>query len=199
MAKLLREKEKYFLFVVKSTVVPTTTEKVIIPILKRLSKKTIGQDFGVCYNPEFLREQNPYKDFVNPDRIVIGSYDEKSAKILERLYKSFKAPIIKTDLRTAEMVKYANNCFYATKISFFNEFHIVCEKLGIDSDIVRKTVQMDRYYSTHPWFHGKSFGGNCLPKDLNAFRGFCKKKQDLDTVLLNAVWKVNQKIRNFEK
>jgi len=198
MSKLLKNREKYFLFVVKSTTVPLTTEKHLIPILEKYSGKKAGKDFGVCYNPEFLREDDAYQDFINPDRIVIGEYDKKSGKILEGLYKTFKKPIIRTDLKTAEIAKYANNCFYATKISFFNEFHMVCKNLGIDSNLVRKIVQMDRYYSNHPWFHGERFGGNCLPKDLNAFVGFCKNKRIHDPVLLKAVWKVNKEIDGFE-
>lgn len=194
ISKLLKNRKKYFLMIIKSTIVPTTTDEDIIPIIEKYSGKKVGKDFGICYNPEFLRERYAYQDFLKPDRIIIGEYDKKSGNILKKLYKPFKTPILRTDLRTAEMVKYANNCFYATKISFFNEFHIVCKKLGINSNFVRKAVQMDKFYSTHPWSHGKKFGGNCLPKDLKAFIGFCSKNHIHNPVLLNAVWKVNEKI-----
>jgi UDPglucose 6-dehydrogenase len=137
IAKISQTKRNYFLIVIKSTVVPTTTEK-MITLFEKQSGKKVGIDFGMCFNPEFLRENNAFEDFMNPDRIVIGEYDKKSGDILEDIYRKFNCPILRTSLRTAEMVKYANNCFYATKISFFNEIHMMCQKLGIDSNFVRK-------------------------------------------------------------
>lgn len=171
-----------------------TTEKVIIPIFEKYSGKKAGKDFGVCFNPEFLQEKRAYEDVINPDRIVIGEYDKKSGDILEKIYKPFNAPIIRTDIRTSEMVKYANNCFYATKISFFNEIHMMCQKVGIDSVTVRKVVQMDKYYGVHPWEHGHAFGGKCLPKDLNAIIGLFNHQRIHNPVLLKAVRKVNSRI-----
>ncbi len=193
-SRLCRSKKDYLLVVMKSTVVPTTTENTIIPLIEKYSGKKAGIDFGVCFNPEFLREAHPFEDFMNPDRIVIGEYDKKSGDILEKLYKPFNAPIIRTDLKTAEMVKYANNCFYATKISFFNEIHMMCQKIGVDSVAVRKVVQLDKFYGTHPWEHGHSFGGKCLPKDLNAIIAFFNHKHIHNPVLLKAVRKVNEEI-----
>ncbi len=191
LSKECKDKKDYFLIVVKSTVTPMTTENIIIPLIEKYSNKKVGNDFGVCFNPEFLREANPYEDFMNPDRIVIGEYDKKSGDILEQLYLPFNCPIIRTNLNTAEMAKYANNCFYATKISFFNEIHLICQKIGIDSNIIRKIVQLDKFYGTHPWEHGHSFGGKCLPKDLNAVIAFFKRANIHDPVLLKAVRKVN--------
>ncbi len=194
LSKECKDKRDYFLIVVKSTVIPITTENIIIPLIEKYSNKKVGSDFGVCFNPEFLRETNPYEDFMNPDRIVIGEYDKKSGDILEQLYSPFKCPIIRTNLRTAEMTKYANNCFYATKISFFNEIHLMCQKIGIDSNIIRKIVQMDKFYGIHPWEHGHSFGGKCLPKDLNAVIALFNEGHIHDPVLLKAVRKVNEDI-----
>ncbi len=193
----VKGRKGYFLIVVKSTVVPTTAEKVILPLIEKHSGKKAGRDFGFCNNPEFLREKHAYEDFMSPDRIAIGEYDKKSGDMLEELYKSFRCPIIRTNLRTAEMIKYANNCFYAAKISFFNEIHIICEKLDIDSGIVRKAVQLDRFYATHPWFHGQPFGGVCLPKDLGALIGFCNHGGIHDPVMLKSVWKINETIKGF--
>ena len=194
LAKLCKDKQKYFLIVIKSTITPTTTERIIIPIIEKYSNKKIGKDFGVCFNPEFLRDNNAFEDFMNPDRIVIGEYDKISGDTLEKLYSHFKCPIVRTDLRTAEMAKYANNCFYATKISFFNEIHMMCQKIGIDSNAVRKIVQLDKYYGTHPWEHGHGFGGKCLPKDLNAMIAMFNEGHIHDPILLKAVRNVNEKI-----
>ncbi len=194
LSKECKDKKDNFLIVVKSTVIPMTTENMIIPLIEEYSNKQVGTDFGVCFNPEFLRENNPYEDFMNPDRIVIGEYDKKSGDILEQLYSPFKCPIIRTNLRTAEMTKYANNCFYATKISFFNEMHLMCQNIGIDSNILRKIIQMDKFYGIHPWEHGHSFGGKCLPKDLNAIIALFNEGHIHDPVLLKAVRKVNEDI-----
>lgn len=192
LSELCRDKDKYFTIVIKSTVLPMVTENIIIPLIEKYSYKKAGKDFGVCFNPEFLRDENPYEDFMEPDRIVIGEYDKKSGDILENIYSSFKCPIIRTNLRTAEMAKYANNCFYAAKISFFNEIHLMCKAIDIDSDTIRKVVQMDKFYSIHPWEHGHSFGGKCLPKDLNAIITQFNDNHIHDPVLLKAVREVNQ-------
>lgn len=196
ISELLTDKNEYFLVVVKSTVIPMTTENIIIPIIEKYSGKKIGKDFGVCFNPEFLRDAYAYEDFMNPDRIVIGEYDKRSGDTLEELYLQFNCPIIRTDLKTAEMTKYANNCFYATKISFFNEIHMMCQAIGVDSQVIREVVQTDKFYGTHPWEHGHSFGGKCLPKDLNAMIAMFNEGHIHDPVLLKAVRKVNEKIDN---
>jgi UDPglucose 6-dehydrogenase len=194
LARSLACSKKYFLVVVKSSVIPTTTEKIIIPLFEKNSGKKAGRDFGVCFNPEFLRAKFAYEDFMEPDRIVIGEFNKKSGDVLKKLYETFKCPIIRTDLRTAEMSKYANNCFYSTKISFFNEIHLMSKELGIDSETVRKIVQLDKFYSNHPWYHGKKFGGACLPKDLDAAISFFNEKHIHNPILLKAVRKVNEQI-----
>lgn len=198
LAKAVAQRNDYFIVVVKSTVVPTTTESVILPLLEEHSGKKAGEGFGLCFNPEFLREKSAYSDFINPDRIIIGQHDKKAGDMLEDIYRPFGCPAIRTDLKTAEFIKYANNCFYSAKISYFNELHLVCQKLGIDSEIVRRAVQMDRFYPTHPWAHGKHFDGKCLPKDLSAFIRFCTDNNIHNPVLLKAVENVNYTIKRAE-
>jgi UDPglucose 6-dehydrogenase len=192
-----RNRNDYFLVVVKSTVIPMTTENIVVPLLEEYLNKKAGVDFGVCFNPEFLNEAHPYEDIMNPDRIVIGEIDRRSGDTLFQLYETFTCPIVRTNLRTAEMVKYANNCFNATKISFFNEMDFMCKKVFIDSDTIRQIVQMDRYYGIHPWKHGNSFGGKCLPKDLNAIIAAFDKIHE--PVLLKSVRRVNEQIAERER
>jgi UDPglucose 6-dehydrogenase len=132
LAEGLKEKDGYHVVVVKSTVVPTTTEEEIIPILEEVSGKKAGEDFGVCMNPEFLREGTALQDFLDPDRIVIGELDERSGDQIEEMYSGFDAPIMRTSLKAAELIKYASNSLLATKISFINEIGNLCKELGID-------------------------------------------------------------------
>jgi UDPglucose 6-dehydrogenase len=158
----------YRLVVVKSTVLPETTEKIVIPTLEKYSGKKAGKDFGVCVNPEFLREGKAFEDFLKPDRIVIGGLDKKSGDMLEKLYSDFGSPVLRTDLKTAEMIKYASNAFLATKISFSNEIGNLCKKLGMDVYDVMKGVGMDSRISEKFLNAGCGYGGSCFPKDVEA-------------------------------
>ncbi len=198
IGRRLKSRKGYSLIVVKSTVIPGTCQGKVIPLIEKFSGKKAGVDFGLCSNPEFLRENQAFEDFINPDRIVIGELDARSGDLLETLYKGFSCPVIRTDLKTSELAKYANNAFYATKISFFNELHLICRKLGANSETARKIVQLDRFYPTHPWSHGKSFGGRCLPKDLDALIHFAASNKLCKPALLRAVRKVNEEIASFE-
>jgi len=182
--------------VIKSTVLPTTTERIVIPLLANSGKK-LGEELGLCVNPEFLTESAStwaddecyHRDFFTEDRIVIGEYDEKSGDILEQLYKPLGKPIFRTDMKTAEMIKYAANCMLATKISFWNEILLICQKLGIDSRQVADIAALDPRIGKYGSVHGKAFGGKCLPKDLEAFVSFA---QDYHTPpLLAAVKQIN--------
>lgn len=192
----LRVKPDYHLVAIKSTVLPTVTERIVIPLLAESSKK-LGDEIGVCVNPEFLTviastwtdDKHYHKGFLSEDRIVIGEYDKKSGDILEELYKSLQRPILRTDLTTAEMIKYAANCMLTTKISFWNEIFLICQKLGIDSQQVANTVALDSRIGKYGTVHGKSFGGECLPKDLEAFISFAKGYHN--PVLLTAVKQIN--------
>lgn len=201
IGRALKGKTSYHLVVVKSTVVPGTTEEVIIPILERYSGRKAGIDFGVCVNPEFMTEiesswtdDDKYKrDFFTEDRIVIGEYDRRSGDILEELYKPLNKPIFRVDLKTAEMIKYASNCMLATKISYWNEIFLICEKLGINSQTVADIVGLDPRIGRYGTVHGKAFGGKCLPKDLKAFIKFAEKYRE--PKILKAVDEINEEMK----
>jgi UDPglucose 6-dehydrogenase len=203
LARCLKEKRDYHVVVVKSTVVPPTTEKVVIPLLEEHSGKEVGSDIGVCVNPEFLTEihrswadENTFiRDFFSEERVVIGEFDNKSGDMLQALYKPLKVPIFRTDLRTAELIKYASNCALASRISYWNEIYYICQKLGIDSNFVAKVVGMDKRIGKYGTIHGKAFGGKCLPKDLEAFIGLAEEL-GYDPKLLRAVAEINKKIGN---
>lgn len=165
LAEVMRARDDYCVVAIKSTVVPGTTEDVVIPILES-SGREAGSNFGVCMTPEFLREGKAIHDYLNPARIVIGQYDEKSGDTLMQLHSGFGAPVIRTDLRTAEMIKIASNCFLATKISFINEVGNICKTMGIDVRQVAEAMGLDDRIGKHFLNAGIGFGGSCIPKDL---------------------------------
>lgn len=181
----------YHVVVVKSTVVPGTTEHSVVPFLEKHSKKTVGKDFGVAMNPEFLREGNAVEDFLHPDRIVIGGIDRKSTDILHEVYKGFDCPILKTDPSTAEMIKYATNSFLVTKVSFINEIGNICKSLGIDVYDVAKGLGMDSRVSPQFLNAGIGFGGSCFPKDVKALVGKAKEVY-YRPIVLNAALELNE-------
>ncbi len=179
----LREKPTYHLVVVKSTVVPGTTEDLVLPLLEQASGKQAGVAFGVATNPEFLTEGEAVRDFLCPDRLVLGALDASSLAGLEQLYAGFDAvERIRTNLRTAEMIKYVANCLLATAVSFSNEIANLCAALGgIDVADVMRGVHASKYLTVTPddgrrlrpeleafLWAGCGFGGSCLPKDLRA-------------------------------
>ena len=196
----LASRQDYHVVVIKSTVVPTTTENVVTPILEKYSGKKAGE-FGVCMNPEFLTEiesswtenKDYKKDFFTEDRIVIGEYDKRSGDVLEEIYKPLNKSIFRTDLKTAEMIKYASNCVLATKISYWNEVFLICKKLGIDSHRIADIVGLDPRIGKYGTVHGKAFGGKCLPKDLKAFISFAKEYKEAR--LLEAVDDINEEMK----
>lgn len=179
----LRDKDGYHVVVVKSTVVPGTTGAVVLPLLEKASGKRAGVDFGVGVNPEFLTEGQAIRDFMKPDRIVLGAIDERSMEVLDELYAVFQnVPKIRTNPSTAEMIKYASNALLATAISFTNEIANLCAALG-DVDIVEamEGVHASSYLTvtcpegtrvrapiTSFLQAGCGFGGSCLPKDVKA-------------------------------
>jgi len=196
IARVLGKAKGYRVLAVRSTVLPSTTRCKIAPLLEKYSKLKAGQEFGVCMNPEFLREQYALQDFLDPSRIVIGELDKQSGDMLEKLYAHFNAPIFRTDLDSAEMIKYAANCFLATKISFFNEVHMVCQKLGLDSSFVSKVTSLDPRIGSYGIHGGRPFSGKCLPKDLEAFISHVKDR-GINPKLLEAVSTVNKEIASF--
>ncbi len=175
IGNILKNKESYHLIIVKSTVVPGTTEDVVGTIIEQTSGKKRGQDFGLAMSPEFLREGKAMNDYLNPDRVVIGAHDKKSADILLELNKPLTGNIITTDIKTAEMIKYTSNAFLAAKISFTNEIGNICKKLNIDVYDVMKGVGADFRISGYFLNAGCGFGGSCFPKDVKAI--IAKSKQ----------------------
>jgi len=157
----------YHVIVVKSTVIPGTTEGVIIPILERTGRKA-GRDFGVCMSPEFLREGKAVYDFMNPMRLIVGEFDKRSGDALLDLYRNFNMPVLRTNLRTAEMIKVASNAFLTMKVSFINEIGNICKQLSIDTYEVAKGMAFDDRIGSKFLDAGIGFGGSCLPKDLRA-------------------------------
>jgi UDPglucose 6-dehydrogenase len=187
IGKCLKEKNSWHLVVVKSTVPPGTTKDFILPILEKQSSLKAGRDFGLAMNPEFLREGVAIKDFLEPDRIVIGVYDKRSRDVLRRLYKSFSCPIVETSLPTAEMIKYASNAFLATKISFINEIGNMCKKIGIDTYAVADGVGLDKRIGRAFLDSGIGWGGSCFPKDLQALITWAKKNNEKPSILESVV------------
>lgn len=171
IGQALREKEDYHVVAVKSTVVPGTTEDFVVPILEKFSGKKAGVDFGVCMNPEFLREGRAIDDFLFPRNtgIVIGELDERSGGFLFEIFKGFDGEIFRTSLRCAEMIKYARNAYLAKDVSFANEIANVCQTLGVDYLEVKRGMEMDTRIGKGRFLDaGVGFGGSCFPKDVQA-------------------------------
>ncbi len=202
IGKALRAKNSYHLVVVKSTVVPGTTETVVLPILEDASGKKAGVNFGVGMNPEFLREGEAIEDFMHPDRIVLGGIDARSIGLLEDLYRVFEnADKLTTNCTTAETIKYAANSLLATMISFSNEIGNLCSAVGgVDVVEVMQGVHLDKRFSPFtasgdritPGFlsyleAGCGFGGSCLPKDLKALTAYARKLGDRMEILEAAI------------
>ena len=187
IANILKNKDDYHIIVVKSTVLPGTTMDVVLPLLEKHSKKKAGRDFGLAMNPEFLREGIAVNDFLKPDRIVIGAIDEKSKKLLKELYKDFTCPIVETSLSAAEIIKYASNCFLATKISFINEIGNICKKLKIDAYEVADGIGLDKRIGRAFLDSGIGWGGSCFPKDLQAFLNWSKEKDEYVKILESTI------------
>jgi UDPglucose 6-dehydrogenase len=188
--KALVKDEKYHTVIIKSTVLPGTTNNVVQPILEEESGKEATVNFGIGSNPEFLKEGSAVQDFFHTDRIVIGANDPKTKKTLEDLYKPFHTPIFATDIKTAEMIKYVSNAFLATKISFSNEIGNLCKMNGIDTYEVFRGVGMDSRINPHFFRSGIGFGGSCFPKDIQALISFAES-QGIETRILKAVIKTN--------
>ena len=188
----LTDSSEYRLVVIRSTVPPRTTRTQLIPVLEAASRKRAGPDFGVCFNPEFLREHSALEDFLLPDRIVIGQLDQHSGTMLESLYESFQKPVVRCTLEEAELAKYVANAFLATKISYFNEVYELCKGLGVSPEVVSSVAALDRRIGSYGTMGGKPFKGKCLPKDVEAFLTFARDL-GLRLDLLKAAVLVNQK------
>ncbi len=194
----IKEKDDYHIVVVRSTMLPGTIEDTIIPILENESCKRADVDFGVAINPEFLRESTSVYDFYNPPKTVIGALRESDAEIVARLYKGINAPLIKTSIRVAEMVKYTDNVFHALKVTFGNEIGNICKALGIDSHEVVNIFCQDTKLNLSPYYlkPGFAFGGSCLPKDIRALT-YKAKTIDINVPILNTIFQSNeQQVKN---
>jgi GDP-mannose 6-dehydrogenase len=189
----LKTKSDRHIVVIRSTMLPGTIENVVVPALEEYSGKKAGEAFGVCINPEFLREGTSLKDFYAPPFTLIGADDEQTAGVVRELYAHIEAPIFVAPVKTAEMVKYVCNCFHALKISFANEVGNICKALGIDSHEVMAIVCRDTKLNLSPYYlkPGFAFGGSCLPKDLRAIN-YKAKQLDVDTPVLSSILQSNR-------
>ena len=178
----------YRLIVEKSTV-PVNTGEWVEHTIKIFNKRNIK--FDVASNPEFLREGSAIKDFMNPDRIVIGVKSKRAKELLVELYKPLKAPIVVTDIKSAEIIKHASNSFLATKISFINAISDICDKVGADIVEVARGIGLDRRIGKEFLNAGIGFGGSCFPKDLSAFIRIAEKI-GYDFGMLKEAQKVNE-------
>jgi GDP-mannose 6-dehydrogenase len=184
----LKRKDSYHVVVSRSTMLPGSMRGLVIPTLERTSGKKAGGEFGVCFNPEFLREGTSVFDFFNPPKTVIGADDPRAAALLQEIYRSLPGPMFLTSLEVSEMVKYADNNFHAVKITFANEIGMICKKMGIDSHQVMEIFCQDHKLNISPYYlkPGFAFGGSCLPKDVNALT-YHAKTLDLETPLLRSL------------
>jgi len=193
IGQALKAKSTRHTVVIRSTILPGTMRNIVIPILEENSGKKAGADFGVCNNPEFLREGSAVKDFHQPPKTVIGEVDKASGDTLASLYVKLEAPLIRTDVETAEMVKYVDNCWHALKIGFANEIGNLSKSFGIDAHAVMNIFWQDKKLNISPAYltPGFAFGGSCLPKDLRAL-GYKAKTHDLQLPILNSILPSNE-------
>ena len=189
----LKVKKAYHTVVIRSTILPGTMRNVVIPILEEFSGKKAGVEFGLCNNPEFLREGSAVKDFYGPPKTVIGELNPSSGEVLATLYAKFDAPLIRTSLEVAEMVKYVDNSWHALKIGFANEIGNLAKAMGVDSHEVMKIFVQDTKLNISPTYlmPGFAFGGSCLPKDLRALT-YQAKSHDLEVPILSSILPSNE-------
>jgi UDPglucose 6-dehydrogenase len=197
IGRALKGKKGFHVTIIKSTVIPGTTQNVVLPILERESGKKVSSDFGLCMNPEFLRQGSAFQDTLNADRVVIGSQDKQAGDKLEALNRDFYSghvpPIIRTTLSTAELIKYASNAMLATKISFINTIANMCEKIpGADVKVVATAMGLDKRIGPLFLDAGLGYGGSCFPKDVKALIA-CSKAFGYMPELLASTEAVNKK------
>jgi len=193
IGKALASKSERHTIVIRSTMLPGSIESVAQPALELTSGKKAGKDFGLCVNPEFLREGSSLKDFYAPPFTLIGTDDEQTGKIISSLYSEIDAPVFVTSIKTAEMVKYVCNCFHALKVSFGNEIGNICKALELDSHEVMNVFCADTKLNLSSYYlkPGFAFGGSCLPKDLRAVT-YKAKELDVEVPLLTAITATNR-------
>jgi GDP-mannose 6-dehydrogenase len=189
----LRQKTAYHVVAARSTMLPGSMSGVVIPLLEQASGKRIGVDFGVCYNPEFLREGSAVHDYHHPPKTVVGEADRRAGDVLVSLYAGIDAPLIRTSVEVAEMVKYADNSWHAVKVAYANEIGSLCKAMGIDGQQVMDIFCQDTKLNLSGYYMkpGFAFGGSCLPKDVRALNHKARSL-DLELPLLGAILPSNQ-------
>jgi GDP-mannose 6-dehydrogenase len=179
--------------VMRSTMLPGTMREIVLPTLEKFSGKRAGEEFGVCINPEFLREGTAVHDYYHPPKTVIGEVNRASGDLLAAVYASMPGPTIRTDIETAEMVKYADNAWHALKVGFANEVGNLCKALEVDAHQVMEIFCQDQKLNLSPYYlkPGFAFGGSCLPKDVRALL-YKAKTLDLSLPILSSILPSNQ-------
>ena len=193
IGKILKKKSSFHLVVVRSTVLPGTAETMVVPALERSSGKKLGRDFGVCVNPEFMREGTAVADFFEPAVTVIGAAESSHSNQLREIYQWAPGRIFETSFRSAEMVKYVCNAWHAVKVSFGNEVGTLAKELGVDASAVIEIFSADTKLNISPAYlkPGFAFGGSCLPKDLRALT-YRAKELDLNLPLFQSILPSNE-------
>ena len=190
----LAVKDDYHVVVFRSTVPPKTTRDILIPILEKASGKFSGRDFGVCFNPEFLRESSAIKDFYEPPKIVIGAVDQRSSAAVAELYKGLSGELIETTIEAAEFVKYIDNTWHGLKVGFGNEVGRLCKAMGVDSHQVMNIFVKDTKLNLSPYYlrPGFAFGGSCLPKDTRGIMNLAADNS-VSTPLIDSILNSNDR------
>jgi len=184
----LCEKKSHHVVVLRSTVLPGTTESLVIPILERASGRRAGSDFTVCYNPEFMREGSAVADFFQPPYTILGAQNAEHLAPVRELYQGLSGAVFETTITAAEMAKYVSNAFHAVKVGFANEVGTLCKHLGVDTQTVTRIFTSDNKLNISSAYlsPGFAFGGSCLPKDLRAL-AYKAKELDLSLPLLESI------------
>lgn len=192
IGRALKKRKRFYTIVIRSTILPGTTEDLLIPILEKTSGKKADRDFGICVNPEFMREGNSLEDFYSPAKTIIGIRTEKEKRLLAELFDFIKAPLIVTDIKTAEVSKYLDNTFHALKICFANEMGVISRRMGADPAKVMEIFCRDKIANISERYlrPGFAFGGSCLPKDIKAVL-YKAKTEDLEIPLIESIFKSN--------
>src|SRR5438876_6069726 len=193
IGEALREKDSFHLVVLRSTVLPGTAESIVVPTLEKSSRKRMGQDFGVCVNPEFMREGTAVADFLEPSITIIGAADPAHSAMLRQLYAWAPGRVFETSFRSAELVKYICNTWHAVKVAFANEVGTMAKGLGVDAEAVVEIFTADTKLNISPTYlkPGFAFGGSCLPKDVRALN-YRAKELDLNLPLFRSILPSNE-------